>query len=301
MRFLNKRAALVTSCLIVALAFVAPPLTRSDDWNLATKFTVNHPFEVPGMVLQPNTPYVIRLLDSQATRDVVQIYNEDQTKMLSMFLTIASERMEPMDKTLFTFIETEPQYPLPIKEWFYPGRLRGREFVYPKDQALQIAQHAREPILASGSTNLHDLASIEVEAIGPIRDTQTSVVQSAANVTQSETNQVFEEKPSPSVEETNPAEPAVDQENVAEQENLENSTQIAQNTNENQIEQERPSELPAVSEESTAPNNEESTAPNDNEQANELPRTAGELPLVALIGVLCLGAGLGLKVLSARS
>jgi hypothetical protein len=35
-----------------------------------------------------------------------------------------------------------------------------------------------------------------------------------------------------------------------------------------------------------------------NETPNELPRTAGELPLIAMIGIACLGAGLGMRVLS---
>src|SRR5207253_570949 len=124
---------------------------------------INHPFEVPGMVLQPDTPYVIRLLDSPSNRNVVQVYNDDQTQMLTMFMAISDERLEPPDKTLFTFIETQPGFPLPMKEWFYPGRLRGLEFVYPKDQATEIAHHAREAVLAANTTDLHDLNTISVE------------------------------------------------------------------------------------------------------------------------------------------
>lgn len=307
MDFLNKKAAVVIGCFIIlSLAFIAPPSMRGDEWNQATRFSISHQFEVPNMVLQPNTPYVIRILDSPSNRDVVQIYNDDQTKMLTMFMTIASERLEPFDETTFSFIETEPGYPLPVKEWFYPGRLRGREFVYPKDQAMKIAQHAREPILATGSTNLHDLASIEVEAIGPVGTRQDTTVATAAVTKSEETTDVLAEKPSEEsvVAENNAAEPALDQENVAEQENLEDfgaqeqaPVEIAQNTEDSSLKadteilQEKPSEEPAVSEQ----------APVDTDQDRELPATAGELPLIALIGVLCLGAGFGFKVLSARS
>src|SRR5262245_26533811 len=115
MRLVNKRAALIIGCLTLALVILAPPLIRGDEWNLATKFTINHPFQVPGMVLEANTPYVIRLFDSPATRSVVQIYNEDQTKMLTQFLAIADQRLEATDETVFTFIETSPQEPLPMK------------------------------------------------------------------------------------------------------------------------------------------------------------------------------------------
>ena len=146
MRFVNNSAAIIAGCFILAVVFLAPPTIHGDEWNLATRFTVNHPFEVPNLVLQPNTPYVIRLYDSPAERHVVQIYNNDETKLLTMFMGISDERMRPADKTLFTFIETQPGFPLPIKEWFYPGRLIGLEFVYPKQQAVEIARHAQEPV-----------------------------------------------------------------------------------------------------------------------------------------------------------
>jgi hypothetical protein len=37
------------------------------------------------------------------------------------------------------------------------------------------------------------------------------------------------------------------------------------------------------------------------EEAEELPRTAGELPLLGLLGLVCLGAGLAARTASARS
>ena len=296
MRSLNTKAALIIGCLIVALAVLAPPLIRGDEWNLATKFEINHPFEVPGMVLQPNTRYTIKLLDSPSNRNVVQIYNEDQTQMLTMFMAISDERQEPTDRTQFTFIEMQPQAPLPIKEWFYPGRLTGLEFVYPKDQAMKIAAHAREAVLSAESNDLHDLASVKVESIGPLGE-RAAVTESAANITTTETKSeetaVFEEKPTTTEEHVTAPEvtenaPVVEQTPQVDQEQ---KVEIAQNTepaapvkSEPEVQQEKPSETPSATDES-----------------GELPRTAGELPLVALIGVLCLGAGLGLKVLSARS
>jgi hypothetical protein len=51
-----------------------------------TKFTVNHPFEVPGMTLHPNTRYTIRLFDSPGTRDVVEVLNANETKLLTHFI-----------------------------------------------------------------------------------------------------------------------------------------------------------------------------------------------------------------------
>src|SRR5438093_13763624 len=102
-------ATALIGCLMLALVF-STPIGRASEWDLMTKFTVNHPFEVPGMTLQPNTRYTIRLYDSPSTRNVVQILNGDDTKLLTQFLAISDERLEPADKTTFTFIETEPGY-----------------------------------------------------------------------------------------------------------------------------------------------------------------------------------------------
>jgi len=73
--------------------------------------------------------------------------------------------------------------------------------------------------------------------------------------------------------------PTVTQEQVPSEEQV---PQIAQNDTNTQ-------QLPAVTEQTSDQNQ------------RELPRTAGELPMIGLIGMLCLGFGLGLRVLSARS
>jgi len=284
MRSLTMTAALAIGCVITAFLFIAPPVTQGDEWNLSTRFTINHPFEVPGAVLQANTPYVMRLLDSPSNRNVVQIFNDDQNHLMTMFMAISDERLEPTDKTLFTFIETAPGYPLPMKEWFYPGRLRGLEFVYPKDQAQKIASHAREAVLASNSNDLNKLGRIKVESVGPIGTTTT--VTETASINKSETR-IAQEKPS--IAESQPAEPVVEQQNV-EQAPAEQPTEIAQNTEQQKVESEYQPEAAPTQTASV------DTKTTDTEP-RELPATAGELPLIALIGLLCLGAGLGFRVL----
>jgi hypothetical protein len=295
MRFISKNAAIVACCFIFALVFVAPAVIHSDEWNLTTRFTINHAFEVPGMVLQPNTRYVIRLYDSPAERHVVEIFNGDQTKLLTTFMAVSDQRAEPADNTVFTFIETAPGYPVPMKEWFYPGRITGLEFIYPKQQAKEIAQHAIEPVLSASTSDLHDLASVEVEAIQPLGKETPVVATSAANITKVEN--------APAAAEEKPTTPAVTEEaapTVQENENQSTST-VEENqqqnqtesqstvTNETEAQQEKPAETSVTTEQS------------QNQQPTELPRTAGELPLVVLLGMLCLGAGLGMRVLSSKS
>jgi hypothetical protein len=287
MRLLTRKAAIVVCCFIFALVLVVPAIIHSDEWNLSTRFTINHPFEVPGLVLQPNTRYVIRLYDSPAERHVVQIFNNDETKLLTTFMAVSDQRAEPADNTVFTFIETAPGYPLPVKEWFYPGRITGLEFIYPREQALEIARHATESVLSASTSDLHDLASIEVEAIQPLGK-ETATTTSASNLTKVENAPAAEEKPS---------EPAVQEPAPVVHENENTSTSTVENQNESkstvntqtEVEREKPAETPVANEES------------QKAEPSELPRTAGELPLTALIGMLCLGAGLGMKVLSSKS
>jgi hypothetical protein len=291
MHSVGRLAAAIIGCFILTLVCVTPAAIHADDWNLKTRFMVNQPFEVPGMVLQPNTRYVIRLLDSPSERRVVQIYNDDETKELTMFMAISDERQEPFENTMFSFIETEPGYPVPIKEWFYPGHINGLEFIYPKKQAVEISEHAREPVRASDKVDLHDLASVQVEAVEPIGKGFTSSATSAANVTKSETTRIASETPAVTQESTETNAPP----------NREESTQIAQNNTEsnitNNVQSEKSTETSAV----TSEQSNTETAQNNTGENHELPRTAGELPLIALIGALCVGAGVGMKVLSAKS
>ncbi|HEY2379907.1 MAG TPA: hypothetical protein VGK48_01880 [Terriglobia bacterium] len=295
MHFIKKDTAILVGCFVFALVFLMPVATHGDEWNLSTRFMVNQATEVPGLVLQPNTRYQIRLLDSPAERRVVQVFNADRTRMLTMFMAVSDERATPTDRTMFTFIETEPGYPLPIKEWFYPGHSDGLEFIYSNKQAREIAQHAIEPIQSASAADLHDLATLRVEANSLGRFEIPASTASTASVTKVTEAPIVETKPSAPAEAENnseqsnvtneAAEPAVQQpEPVPAQE----PAQIAQNDN---------SEQAATTEQNTESKNTETNA----SENKELPRTAGELPLIALIGALCLGGGLGMKVLSSRS
>ena len=284
MRPIYRNHAAIVGVLMLALVFfLAPTTTNASEWDLMTKFTVNHPFEVPGLTLAPNTRYTIRLYDSPSTRNVVQVLNGDDTKMLTQFMAISDERLEPVDKTTFTFIETEPGYPMPIKEWFYPGRNIGLEFVYPKEQALEIARHAKEAILTAESVDLHKLSSVEVVSVGPLgREIPTTAT--AENGPKAELPPAEQAKPTPAPEPVNPP--------AAEEQPQQLPPAIAEN---NEPEVQQPAVAPPAAPAPSAP------AANEENNTRELPKTAGELPLMALIGALCLGAGIGMKVLSAKS
>jgi hypothetical protein len=247
MLFFDKRLSVGSvGAAVMAAVLLAPPAIQGDDWNLATRFTISQQFEVPGAVLEANTPYVIRLYDSPSERNVVQVMNEDQTRLLTTFMAIRSERMEPTNDTKFSFMESSAGFPLPIKEWFYPGRLTGREFIYPQDQLDRIATYRARP------------ATTQVAVAEPVAEQPVQIAEAvpapepaAIETPEAPVEQIAQIEPPPVRAEVLP-EPAVE---------------------------------PAVTEIAQA----------------ELPRTAGELPLVGLIGLLCLAAGFGLKVVKANN
>jgi len=191
MHSITKNAAIFIGCFVFTLVLFTPATLHGDEWNWKTRFMLSQPAEVPGAVLEPNTRYVIKVLDSPSERHVVQVYNDDESKLLTMFMCAADERTVPTDKTVFTFIETQPGYPMPIKEWFYPGHLDGLEFIYPKKQARQIAAHTFEPVLSADAGDLHDLATLTVEA-GRMKNGEVSLSASAVNFPKTDNPPVVE-------------------------------------------------------------------------------------------------------------
>ncbi|MEZ5397407.1 MAG: hypothetical protein R2724_32150 [Bryobacterales bacterium] len=63
----------------IALAALSGAPASASEWNKKTYLTVNKAIEVPGAVLQPGK-YVMKLVDSQSNRHIVQFLNGRKTK-----------------------------------------------------------------------------------------------------------------------------------------------------------------------------------------------------------------------------
>src|SRR6266850_5215225 len=236
MHLYSKRVAVLFGGLLMALAFVAAPATHADEWNRSTRFSINQQFQVPNATLDANTNYVMKLLDSPSERHVVQVFNDDQSRLLSMFIAISSEQMRPAEGTEFTFMEVDPGYAKPIQKWFYPGRTIGLEFIYSPQQLTEIAAH-------QGGRSITTLSAEVIPA----------PVEEPTQIAEAQPTEIPRAEPEPEVA---PA-PAPEPEPPA------------------AVEQPAPEPEPAP--------------------AEELPKTAGELPFIGLIGLLSLGAGLTLR------
>lgn len=221
-------------CLVALCAFIVPT-AKADDWNRKTVITFSGPVEVPG-VGQHNLPagtYVFKILNSQSDRHIVQIFNQDETQVLTTILAIPNYRLHATDKTVITFRERPAGEPEALRAWFYPGREWGEEFVYAKSRAIELAKETNEPVLATPT---------ELEA-APIETLNTAPVEAVAPTGEPvELAQVVEPPPAnaPMAAATQPA-------------------------------------------------------------ADPLPQTASSLPMIALIGLMMIGAGLALSAFSKRA
>ena len=120
-------------------------LAKGDEWDQKTIFTFSAPVEIPGKVLLPGT-YVFKLSDSASDRNIVQVFNKNETQLYGTFLAIPDYRAKPSGKPIITFDERPADSPEAVKAWFYPGENYGHDFVYPKPKALALAKVNKAPV-----------------------------------------------------------------------------------------------------------------------------------------------------------
>ena len=133
-----------TFVLALALAFALAPRMNADEGNQQTTVTFSGPVEIPGQVLPAGT-YVFKVLDF-GEPNIVQIFNQDETKLYAMVLVVPDYRQKPTGKTVITFDERAAGSPEAIQAWFYPGMEYGHEFVYPRTRARELAKMTNRPV-----------------------------------------------------------------------------------------------------------------------------------------------------------
>ncbi len=135
-----KRAIAIATATVLALlvTLTLNVAAQQPDTRDRTIMTFSSAVELPGMRLEPGT-YVFRLADS-ASRNVIQVLDKDEKDVMGQWLFVSAERPEVTGDTVVSFRETSAASTPAVQFWYYPGEKIGKEFVYPKDQALRIAQ-----------------------------------------------------------------------------------------------------------------------------------------------------------------
>ena len=140
---ISSRLGVVLLGAALAAGIFSSP-AQADQWNKKTILTVDQPVQVQDTLLQPGQ-YVFKLLDTNADRHVVQIFNGDQTQIINTILAIPNYRLQPTGDSRFAFWETPPGTAKALRAWFYPGDNFGQEFRYPKQLAMLTTAPAPVP------------------------------------------------------------------------------------------------------------------------------------------------------------
>jgi hypothetical protein len=259
---------------IGAVALVAAMgVVSADQWNKKTKLDVKETIMIPGKELPPGK-YVMKLLDSQSNRHIVQIMNEDETKVEATILAIPNYKMQPSGDTELRYWESPAGTPPALRAWFYPGDNFGQEFAYPKDVAMKISAVNKQPVAwYTGEGSGEGLKSAEVHDAdrGEAPPAQTATTPPAAEPSTVAQERQPAPEPAPAPAPVVAPEPAPAPEPV----------QVAQNR--------PPVEAPA------APAVEPAPAPAPQAPAAELPQTASPVWTAALAGFLLMASGLTLS------
>jgi hypothetical protein len=299
MHSFKSKLALALSGVALALLFFMAPTVKGDEWNQKTIFTVSHPFAVPGKVLEPNTKYVMKILDLQSNRNVIQIFSEDQDELLTTFMAASAQRLDPADETTFEFIEVNEGYPKPIRTWYYPGRTIGKEFIYPKDQAMEIVAHSRQGVLtAEGRVDLHDLDTFEVVST----DLDDAILSGTATA-QTTTTDDFDADASIDADLNTDADldADIDADVNADADVTEDTDVTQEQPSEYESESTTDEAVEADSQEAAPAMDDDADFAVEESTEEELPNTAGELPLVGFLGALCVGLALSVRAFAVRS
>jgi hypothetical protein len=263
-----------TACFTAVLCLLTIGAAAQDtNVNRRTFLTFSDAVELPGVTLQAGT-YLFRLADSQSNRHIVQVFSQDEKQIHATLLAVPAERLETSDENVIMFRE-EPAGATPaIQYWYYPGLRTGHEFVYPKEQAMRIAQRTGQNVLSTDG----EITSSNTQVSSIDRQGQVSQWPREGQAPIAEQTQV---QGSAGVSDIAPA---------PEQQSAQADRDAAQPAAEPAADDlDRPAAV------ATSGQAEPSATIARNDAAGELPRTASPLPLSGLIGLLSLGTALGLR------
>jgi DNA segregation ATPase FtsK/SpoIIIE-like protein len=282
-----------TGILAVAVAAVAMlPLdarAQIEPVNQDTFFTFSQPVELPGATLPAGT-YLFQLVDSKSNRHIVRVLSEDRQQVHATVIAIPSYSIErPADEPQVRFVEGPETGPQAVKMWFYPGRTVGHEFIYPRQQATRLAERTGDSVLTTRTDDERVADTVAEQDITRIdRDGRDAAAEvsgqrlpetSRAQAGRTADRTADNDQARRTADRTEPApapDPAEPRAGAAVRTEQERQTQAEARVQPQQQPQQQPRAQAGDRRVDT---------PEDRAARRELPRTAGMLPLLAIIGV----------------
>jgi len=288
-----KRVTLIATALVLAVVAVLTTNVWAQETNTheVSYLTFSNSVELPGVTLPAGT-YTFRLADTP-TRNVVQVLDRDQKNVMGQWLFVQAERPQVTDDTVVMFKENREGSTPAVQYWYFPGEKIGKEFIYPKDQALKIAERTGQKVRTDAGYVASDTAVSSTDTQGQTAQWQKEGTPSAS--ASASTNSAVQGSTGVSAEASastaNDGNRAVDQ-------------QARQDTDRDAAVTPSASANATVGTSGSSSNAAVGTsgqADASNAQATNrarLPKTGSELPLAGLIGLLALVGALGTRAVA---
>jgi hypothetical protein len=285
-----RRVTSIATACVAAVILMLGISVGAQDFNIHEKtfLTFSNNVEMPGMMLPAGT-YTFKLADTP-NRNVVQVLSQDEQQVHGQFLFIQAERPEVTEDTVITFRETREGTTPAIQYWYYPGEKIGKEFIYPKDQAMKISSRTGARVMTEDGPISANSTASSTDAQGQVtewRREQTATAPSDAQVAGTAgVAQPSDDLNAQQRADAAAAEPAP--EPIAEPAPAQEPATVAAN---------EPQPAPDDSPEPVGTSGVQDAQPESTTARAELPRTASPLALSGLLGLLSLAGAIGLRSL----
>jgi hypothetical protein len=248
--------------------------------NRLTNVTFSAPVSIPGHTLPAGT-YHFQLADSNANRNIVQIFDNDN-KLVATMLAVPARRNEAQGDPVITFKETRSDLPPAVHYWYYAGESTGSELVYPRSQAMEIARASGEPVMATDteSNESNDLKNSKITKVNP------NDANAQPSTTQPDTTTAPQQSTQPTSTPVTTAPTA----------STTTTEQPSRTTTAPTTTAPQATTPTTTAEQRTPPTSQpETVGTSGRHSAKSLPKTASNLPEIGLIGLIALSAGLGMR------
>jgi hypothetical protein len=302
-RFTSIAAAVFTAAFLTA----ATNATAQDsNLNQRTYLTFSGPVQMPGVTL-PAGKYVFRLADT-SLHNVMQVFDGDEKQIIGQWFFIPRNRTTEEanaanGKPVVMFREMPEGMTPAIQYYFYPTDLTGKEFIYPKDQAMKIAAATHQSVLATDS-DAGAGGNAHVFRVDPNGTESQYDANASASSSSDNSNTAASPRADQASAATEPAQ-STSTASLNSQADVNNSPASgppAYSTAQNDRSASTVTGTSGSSSDNQAPtgtsgavDQNQNAAPRQQASA-ELPRTASPFPLIGFIGLISLTAGFGLRL-----
>jgi hypothetical protein len=167
-----KRVTLIATALVLTVLAVLTVRVSAQQTNTqeVSYLTFSNSVELPGTTLPAGT-YTFRLADTPS-RNVVQVLDRDQKNVMGQWLFVQAQRAEVSDDTVIMFKENREGSTPAVQYWYFPGEKIGKEFIYPKDQAVKIAARTGQKVRTETGYVSSDTAVSSTDSQGQVSEWQ---------------------------------------------------------------------------------------------------------------------------------